>query len=227
MILELRDVKKSYQIPGSENFQNVLKGVSFKVEKGETVAVTGPSGSGKSTLLNLIGSLDKPDSGDIILKGRSTSDLSVTELAKIRNRETGFIFQMHHLLPQCTVIENILLPTVPSKKNPDIQEITERAERLLHRVGLADKKESRPGQLSGGESQRVAFVRALINSPSLILADEPTGSLDTETSAKLMELLLDLNREEDLTMIVVTHSSEIAGLMDRRLEIRNGGVASV
>lgn len=226
MILELNDVKKSYHINDSDNFQDVLKGVSLSVKKGETLAITGPSGSGKSTLLNLIGALDTPDSGDIILNGRNICGLSSDELAELRNKETGFIFQMHHLLPQCTVIENILIPTIPLKNRPENSVLMERAEKLLERVGLKDKKESRPGQLSGGESQRVAFVRALINNPSLILADEPTGSLDAENSLQLTDLLLDLNREENVTMIVVTHSSEIASKMGRSIEIRNGGLSS-
>ena len=216
-LLELHGVTKAYE--EVQNSAAVLKGVDLRVKAGETLAIVGPSGCGKSTLLNLIGALDRPTSGDIAFKGQDLRNLSESELAEFRNRSIGFVFQLHHLLPQCSVLENVLVPTLVNKaaENP-----RERAAGLLERVGLGDRMTYRPGRLSGGERQRVAVVRALINRPSLLLADEPTGSLSRGGAEDLTRLILELNREENMTLIVVTHSEAVAGMMDRVLELDDG-----
>ena len=216
-LLELSRVTKSYD--GAPGTAAVLKGVNLRVKAGETLAIVGPSGSGKSTLLNLIGALDRPTSGDITFKGQDLQKLSDAELAEFRNRSIGFVFQLHHLLPQCSALENVLVPTLVNKA---ADRPRERAVRLLERVGLGERLSYRPGQLSGGERQRVTVVRALINRPSLLLADEPTGSLSREGAEDLARLMLELNREEGMTLIVVTHSEAVAGMMDRILELDDG-----
>ncbi len=216
-LLELSRVSKQYDafpMPAK-----VLKGVDLRLDPGEAVAVVGPSGCGKSTLLNIIGALDRPTSGSVTFKGRDVLELTPTDAAQFRNREIGFVFQLHHLLPQCTVFENVLVPTLV---NPATREAGERARSLLERVGLADRADYRPGQLSGGERQRVAVVRALINEPSLLLADEPTGSLNEEGADNLTALLLELNREEGMALLVVTHSLHVAQRMNRVLELHDG-----
>jgi len=180
------------------------------VNGGERFAIVGPSGCGKSTLLNLLGTLDVPSEGKVIIDGIDTSGLSEEEIAKIRSEKIGFIFQMHHLLPQCTALENVLIPTLALATRPDPRISADWAKELFSRVGLADKGNRHPGQLSGGERQRVAVVRALINRPRLLLADEPTGALDEDNAARLIELLVELNRTEDLAMIVVTHDRTVA-----------------
>lgn len=192
---------------------------------GESVAIVGPSGSGKSTLLNIIGTLDHPTDGRVLLDGTDLSQLDDKKLAKIRNSQIGFIFQLHHLLPQCTVWENVLVPTLVESDRCGRSEA--RAHRLLKRVGLEERLSHRPGQLSGGERQRVAVVRALINNPKLLLADEPTGSLDHSSADNLAQLLVELNREEDVTLIVVTHSLPLTESMDRVLKLRDGEIKSV
>jgi len=212
MLLELSHVAKSY------GTVEVLKEVNLQLAAGEPIAIIGPSGSGKSTLLNIMGALDVPTRGTMSLDGRDLSHLTEKELAGIRNRQIGFIFQLHHLLPQCTVLENVLIPTLASP-NTDRQE---RAERLLDRVGLKHRLTHRPGQLSGGECQRVAVVRALINQPKLLLADEPTGSLDHAAATNLGQLLSELNKEEGVALVLVTHSLELARSLPRVLELRDG-----
>lgn len=216
MLLDLKDVTKQY----AGTPETVLTGINLSVEEGETLAIIGPSGCGKSTLLNLIGALDTPTRGEIVFKGQSLKDLGEAELALFRNRSVGFVFQSHHLLPQCTAIENVLVPTLVNRES---EQPRDRAERLLNRVGLGDRMNYRPGKLSGGERQRVAVVRALINQPSLLLADEPTGSLSREGTETLSKLLLELNREEGMALIVVTHSMPVANTMSRVLEL-DGGV---
>ena len=220
-LLELRNVCKSYPADGGGAL-NVLSNINLALSKGESLAILGPSGCGKSTLLNLIGTLDRPTSGEVLLEGTNLQKLAERELARVRCRRIGFVFQLHHLLPQCTVLENVLLPTLADPKHQLDAETTQRAERLLKRVGLADRRDHRPGQLSGGERQRTAVVRALINQPALLLADEPTGSLDRAAAESLGDLLVELNREEGLTLIVVTHSPELAGRMARICQIRDG-----
>lgn len=218
-ILAIKDVTKEY--PDSPQPLRVLSGVSLELMPGETAAIVGPSGCGKSTLLNLVGALDRPTSGSISIKGRDLSGQSESELAALRNNEIGFVFQLHHLLPQCTVLENALVPTLV---NTNSKSCVERAQRLLDRVGLADRAHQLPGKLSGGERQRAAVVRALINRPGLLLADEPTGSLNQHGAEQLAQLLLDLNREEQMTLVVVTHSEEVAGMMGRVFELREGAL---
>jgi len=212
MLLELSHVAKSY------GTVEVLKEVNLQLAAGEPIAIIGPSGSGKSTLLNIMGALDVPTRGTMSLDGRDLSHLTEKELAGIRNRQIGFIFQLHHLLPQCTVLENVLIPTLASP-NSDRQD---RAEQLLDRIGLKHRLTHRPGQLSGGECQRVAVVRALINQPKLLLADEPTGSLDHAAATNLGQLLGELNKEEGVALVLVTHSLELARQMPRVLELRDG-----
>lgn len=199
----------------------VLEDIDLGVEAGESLAITGPSGSGKSTLLNIIGTLDRPCSGKVSLLGSELTSLSEDELASLRSKNIGFVFQLHHLLPQCTVWENVLIPTLPAG-NGNSEHVRARARRLLDRVGLGARLDYRPGQISGGERQRVAVARALINEPKLLLADEPTGSLDLDSAGKLVNLLLELNREENLTLIVVSHCMELADRMERTLYLRNG-----
>lgn len=223
-LLELNKITKAFEIPADEKDMTVLKDISFQMDQGESVAVVGPSGSGKSTLLNIIGALDKPTSGDVFFAGKNLSNLNDSELSAIRNQEIGFIFQLHHLLPQCTVLENVLIPTIPLgiKKNEDKDEVMRRAKTLLEKVDLKERMDFFPAVLSGGELQRVAVVRALINTPKLILADEPTGSLDKESSENLGRLLVDLNREEGVALITVTHSMDLARLMSRVYNLQNG-----
>lgn len=222
MLLELKDLKKNYPSPDGKRIVPVLRGIDLSVDRGESVAVVGPSGSGKSTLLNLIGGLDRPSSGTVILADRPLTGLSDSEMAEVRNRDVGFVFQRHHLLPQCSVLENVLVPTIPMGFSRDPYLSGERARRLLERVGMTDRTDYRPGQLSGGECQRTAFVRALINSPSVLLADEPTGSLDGESAESVGTLLMELNREEQTALIVVTHSPELARRMARVFYLKEG-----
>jgi len=219
--LKLTGVTKRYrgQVSGEAP---VLDGVDLGVSRGESVAILGPSGCGKTTLLNIIGTLDRPDAGEVRLEGQDLARLSARELAGVRNRQIGFVFQMHHLLPQCTVLENVLVPTLATTNEGLRDAAPERARRLLERVGLGARLHYRPGQLSGGERQRVAVVRALINEPQLLLADEPTGALDRASAETLAQLLGDLNHETGVTLIVVTHSLDLARRMQRMLELRDG-----
>lgn len=220
MLLEVKDVLKSYKSLYGRVIRDVLRGVDLAVEKGEKIAVAGPSGSGKTTLLNLAGALDFPDKGEIYFNGEPLSEMDASQLAAFRNRKIGFIFQFHHLLPQLTLWENILIPALPG--NEGDAEVHSRARKLLTETGLWDIRHQKPGELSGGECQRTAVVRALINNPSLILADEPTGSLDSENASMLIDLLIRLNGKEESGMVVVTHSMEIAARMDKIYKIRDG-----
>ncbi len=212
--LELAGIVKRYD----ENTP-VLNGLELSVEQGESVAIVGPSGCGKSTLLNIIGTLDRPDAGTARFDGRDLTQLNKAEVAEFRNLEIGFVFQSHHLLPQCNVFENVCLPTLVNRTAVGVKE---RALHLIERVGLSERLTRRPAQLSGGERQRAAVVRALMNRPRLLLADEPTGSLNRKGSEELIRLLLELNREETLTLLLVTHSMQLAEMMDRVLELRAG-----
>jgi ABC-type lipoprotein export system ATPase subunit len=220
-LVELVNVEKSYDAPDGGPGVTVLRGVTMAVAAGESVAVVGPSGSGKSTLLNIIGTLDRPTRGQARLEGRDLAGLADDDLAAIRRGRIGFVFQLHHLLPQCTVLENVLVPALAAASAVPA-ETRGRAEGLLERVGLGERLTWRPAQLSGGERQRVAVARALINRPALILADEPTGALDREASENLGRLLVELNREENVTLIVVTHAAAIASMMGRILQLRDG-----
>ncbi len=220
IVLRLEEVHKQYENPDSESVP-VLNGISLTVRRGDSLAVIGPSGSGKSTLLNILGSLDSPTRGSIQLDGEELAHLSEPKLATIRNQKIGFVFQSHHLLPQCSVLENVLVPTLAATGR-STADAAERARQLLDRVGLGHRLAHRPAQLSGGECQRVAVVRSLINRPSLILADEPTGALDHSTAESLGNLLVELNRDDQVTLIVVTHSAELATKMGAIRQLLDG-----
>jgi lipoprotein-releasing system ATP-binding protein len=222
MLLELRNVGKKYETPSGREYLTVLENVSLKVRQGESLAIVGPSGSGKSTLLNIMGALDKPTSGEVFFQGESLVDLDDAALSRIRNREIGFVFQLHHLLPQCTALENVLIPTIPLRRKEESRDVVDRANRLLVRIGLGERRDYFPAQLSGGEMQRVAVARALINRPKLILADEPTGSLDQESAKNLGRLMVEINNEEGTALITVTHSHDFARLMEKVWKLRDG-----
>jgi lipoprotein-releasing system ATP-binding protein len=222
IMLELIHVKKSYESPGNQKDVLVLRDITFTLKKGKSMVIVGPSGSGKSTLLNIIGALDRPTDGKVLFDSRDLSKLSENELAEFRNQRIGFVFQMHHLLPQCTVLENVIVPTLVNKNRPSEKEIRIRATELLDRVGLKDFLSYRPGKLSGGQRQRVAVVRALINKPGLLLADEPTGSLDHYSAENIADLLAELNRTEQVTLITVTHSLNLAQHIGDVMELNNG-----
>lgn len=208
------------QFPTRAETLVVLRGASLELSSGQNLAILGPSGSGKSTLLYIVGTLDWPTSGRVALDGMNPFTLTDPELADFRNRQIGFVFQDHCLLPQCSVLENVLMPTIArAHSNGDS---IDRARMLLDRVGLSNRMSHRPAELSGGEKQRVAVARALIHKPRLLLADEPTGNLDRTTAAAVGKLLLELQRDEQTMLIVVTHSPELAGLFDRRMELDDG-----
>ena len=200
----------------------MLRDVSLDLERGDALAIMGPSGSGKSTLLHILGTLDRPTRGEVRLEGRDPFALSERQLADFRNRHIGFVFQDHHLLPQCSVMENVLIPTLVARDNR--QAMKTWARQLLDRVGLSDRLDHRPAELSGGERQRVAVARALIHRPVLLLADEPTGNLDRRTAESVGKLLLELHREEHTILIVVTHSMELADLFPRMLVMEDGSL---
>lgn len=228
-LLKLDQVSKEYIAAEGAPPVRVLRNVTMEVARGESLSIVGPSGSGKSTVLNIMGTLDRPTSGRVWLEGNDLSRQNELALARIRNRQIGFIFQAHHLLPHCSVWENVLVPTLAAKESAGEtvsgkEKPSARAERLLQRVGLGDRLHHRPGQLSGGERQRVAVVRALINRPPLLLADEPTGALDRASAEALGQLLVDLNREEGVTLVVVTHALDLAQRMGRVLELRDGAL---
>ncbi len=220
-LLLLRAVSKRFAPAAGIEPVQVLRTVDLTLEPGDRTVIIGPSGSGKSTLLNIIGTLDQPDAGTVELAGRDLTRLDEAGLAEVRQRDVGFIFQAHHLLPQCSVLENVLVPTLaaPAQDRPAA---ADRAPRLLERVGLAHRLHHRPAQLSGGERQRVAVVRALINQPRLLLADEPTGALDRASAQTLVDLLVELNQELSLTLLVVTHALDLAPRLGRILELRDG-----
>lgn len=219
-ILQLRGVSKRY-FGADQSALPILRDVHLTVRLGETHAIMGPSGSGKSTLLNLMGTLDQPDQGSVELEGRDLTKLDEKALAEIRRERLGFIFQSHHLLPQCTVLENVLIPTLADRQHSTAAE-EDRARELLEQVGLSPRLLHRPGQLSGGERQRVAVVRALIHQPALLLADEPTGALDRQAAEALTSLLVELNEKLRLTLVVVTHAAHLAHRMNRVWELRDG-----
>ena len=219
-MIKVQDVSKVYEMPGES--LRVLDGINFELAQGETASVVGPSGSGKTTLLNLLGALDRPTSGTIEIGGRDVARLSEEEAADFRNKALGFVFQHHHLLPQCTVLENVLIPRLAGGWDESAEVTTARAKELLGEVGLQERLGHFPYQLSGGERMSTAVARALVNEPDLGLADEPTGSLDAETTEKVADLLADLNREKGVTLIVVTHNADLARRMQTRFEIRSG-----
>ena len=214
-MLELIDITKGYGNPGMPGYVPVLKSLTMKLAAGESMVVLGPSGCGKSTLLNLIGALDKPSGGRIQFMGQDITTLDETKLAFIRNQEIGFVFQLHHLLPHCTVLENVLIPTLAWPDAGKRDSHRKRAAQLIEKMGITECMDRRPGELSGGQRQRTAVARALINSPKLLLADEPTGSLDHETAVSVMNLLINLNRTENIALVVVTHAIDLAKKFER------------
>lgn len=221
-LLKISNIRKSYWNDDTEI--PVLKGVSFNIDEGEIVTVMGPSGAGKSTLLNLIGTLDNPDSGKILFRGQDPFSVSEKEVAKFRNTQIGFVFQFHHLLPEFTALENVMIPSIIYRNRQE--EAEELASDILRRVGLSERIRHRPSALSGGERQRVAVARALINNPAVVLADEPTGNLDMQNGEMLIDLIMELNETYRSTFIIATHNLSIAKKFDRILQLKEGIISS-
>ncbi|GMR05210.1 MAG: ABC transporter ATP-binding protein [Thermodesulfobacteriota bacterium] len=217
-LISIKDLRKSYG--SGEKRVDVLKGIDLVVEKGETIAVLGASGVGKSTLLNILGTLDRPTGGEVLYNGEAIFGYDNRRLASFRNRSVGFVFQFHHLLPEFTALENVMMPALIS--GADRTSARKKAEELLTAVGLGGRMHHKPGELSGGEAQRTAMVRALVQSPEVVLADEPTGNLDTHTGEEVFEVLLKLNRSVETTMIIVTHNEKLASRMTRQLTMVDG-----
>ncbi len=220
-VIEVIDLVKIYRLDGVEI--PALKGISFSVRKGEYVSIMGPSGSGKSTLMHLLGCLDKPTSGQVLIRGKNTADLSEVELARLRNKEIGFVFQSFNLLPRATALKNVELPLIYQGVSP--KERRERATKALEAVGLGNRLHHFPSQLSGGQQQRVAISRALVTNPSIILADEPTGNLDTTAGNEVLRILKDLNRK-GITIILVTHEEYVARQAERIVKLLDGKIVS-
>jgi len=221
-MLELIEITKGYGSPDAPGYVPVLKSLSLKLSAGESMAILGPSGCGKSTMLNIIGALDRPSSGRISFMAQDLASLDEEKLAFIRNQEIGFVFQIHHLLPHLTVLENVLIPTLAYPDKSRGESLKKRAEELIEKMGISQCMDRRPGELSGGQRQRAAVARALINSPKLLLADEPTGSLDHETAVSVMNLLSDLNRTENIALVVVTHAADLALQFEKVYTLRDG-----
>ena len=222
--ISVRDLKKTYAV--GEVQVEALRGVSLEIEEGEFVAVIGPSGSGKSTLMHILGCLDRPTSGRYLLGEKDVSEISPDERASLRNRQIGFVFQSFNLLPRTPAVENVELPLLYNGGKLSRSQRRSRALDMLASLGLSDRALHHPNQLSGGQQQRVAIARALINSPGLLLADEPTGNLDSQTSREIMDLFRHLNRERGLTLVVITHERNIAECASRIVELRDGRVES-
>ncbi|MCL1926111.1 MAG: ABC transporter ATP-binding protein [Syntrophorhabdaceae bacterium] len=220
-VIQAKDVRKVFRRDGHD--VEVLKEVSFSIGKGETIGVVGVSGAGKTTLLQILGTLDRPTSGSILFEGEDLSGFSEDRMAALRNRKIGFVFQFHNLLPEFTVIENVMLPCRIA--GIDMDKARQRAESLLSEVGLSHRLSHRPGEISGGEQQRAAVCRALAMEPSVLLADEPTGNLDRETASEMVDLLLDINRERKLSLLMVTHNEQAASRLHRVVRIDDGRIA--
>jgi ABC-type lipoprotein export system ATPase subunit len=223
-LIELEDIHKTYHL-GQVDLR-VLKGVSLRIDRGEMVALMGASGSGKTTLMNILGCLDRPTSGRYALDGQSVERLSADQRALVRNKKIGFCFQNFNLLPRTSALKNVMMPLSYTAVEMPQRECLRRAERLLDRVGLGDRMDHEPSQLSGGQQQRVAIARALINNPPLLLADEPTGALDSRTSGEILRLFQQLNTEEGITIILVTHDADVAGHAKRTIRMRDGLIES-
>ncbi|OGQ07406.1 MAG: hypothetical protein A3G32_05445 [Deltaproteobacteria bacterium RIFCSPLOWO2_12_FULL_40_28] len=221
-MIELINIKKIYK--DNERECEALKGLSFKLDRGEKIAVVGPSGAGKSTLLHLMGGLDRPSAGQMFFEGKNLFSLSDKELSKYRNKTVGFIFQFHNLLSEFSALDNVSLPLLIGGESK--RESVKKAQGMLERVGLGSLAHSKPNTLSGGEQQRVAIARALVGRPSLVLADEPTGNLDTANSEKVFDLLLDLNQEINMTLVVVTHNLSLTTRLERIIRLSDGKLAS-
>ena len=217
-LLTVKNLDRSYEIGGHRI--EVLKGLELSVSKQNTIAVVGASGVGKSTLLHILGTLDHPTRGEVLFEGRNIFQLSPSELAQFRNREVGFVFQFHHLLPEFNALENTMMPVLIAREQRE--EARGRARDILAQVGLEGRMTHRIGELSGGEQQRVAIARALVQNPDLVLADEPTGNLDRKTGEQILELFMKLNRQKGITFVMVTHNLELAGQFNRKIEIRDG-----
>lgn len=220
-VIRVENVKKIFTY-GIAQPVEALRGVSFEIKGGESVAIMGPSGAGKSTLLQILGTLDKPTEGKILYDDLDIQSLSSAGLAKFRNSKIGFVFQFHHLLPEFSAVENVMLPALIEGKGK--REARKMAEQILDKMELGDRLDHRPGELSGGEQQRVAVARAAVLKPDIILADEPTGNLDTVTGEKIFQLLLQLNREEGMTLVVVTHSPVLAGKLGKIINMADGRI---
>jgi putative ABC transport system ATP-binding protein len=223
-IICLQELRKTYQL--GDNTVHALRGVSLDIEAGELVAITGPSGSGKSTLMHILGCLDRPTAGRMLLNGKDVSNLSRSELADIRNKQIGFVFQGFNLLPRTTAVENVEVPLLYSRPVVPAPERRRRALAALQSIGLGERAEHHPNQLSGGQQQRVAIARALVTNPAVILADEPTGNLDTATSIEVMQLLQDLREKRKITIILITHDPDIAAFGTRIIAVRDGSIVS-
>jgi lipoprotein-releasing system ATP-binding protein len=217
-LVSVKNVTKTFEHEGRS--LEVLKGIDLDIGTGEMVTIVGPSGAGKSTLLHLIGTLDVPTAGRILYDGRDVTRLGSSELAEFRNRSIGFVFQFHHLLPEFNALENVMMPGLIQGR----RRFEDRARQLLHEVGLSERLTHRPGELSGGEQQRVALARALLMEPKLVLADEPTGNLDSQTSAAVHSLFFDLNRRHGITFLIVTHSRDFAAMMPRQVSMKDGRI---
>ena len=222
LILQASGVCKSYHL--GRRTLDVLRNVDLEVPTGEFLVLRGSSGAGKSTLLHLMGGLDQPDSGTIVAKGLTLGNLDTSRLTRFRNEDVGLIFQAFHLMPELDALENVILPGRMGRR--PLKECREAATALLERVGLGDRLDHQPGELSGGEQQRVAIARALINRPSLLLADEPTGNLDTKTSSEIIRLLMDIRSEQGMTLVVATHDSDLAQLADRVVHLKDGCITA-
>lgn len=222
MIIQLKDIYKSYFNSDDSVEQKVLRGVNLDILPDKSIAITGPSGSGKTTLLNILGTLDKADSGSVLFENKNILESGKNELSRFRNQKIGFVFQSHHLLPQLNAIENILLPTLAFGNKETKESAKDRAIQWLEKLDLKGETYKYPSQLSGGESQRVAVIRALINKPQLILADEPTGSLDSSSAENLGKLLQEIHKTENIHLVVVTHSLAMADKMDLKLRLEEG-----
>ncbi len=223
-LLEVIGLSKTYPAAAGEPKTQVLSAIDLTLRAGESAAVLGPSGCGKTTLLNLLGTLDTPTAGTIRIAGRDTAELNDNARAALRAQRIGFVFQEHHLLPQCSAVENVLIPTLAKGVNK--QGAADRAAELLQRVGLGERMNHRPDTLSGGQRQRVAIVRALINRPALLLVDEPTGALDADTAGQIMDLLIELNTAEQTAMVMVTHARDLAARLQRTLRLERGRLAA-